>query len=176
MGSGWSIKIWKMQKTKIKPILLSPYKGILKLPIIHCCVSLFLFISYKFNWLPSSFLGFAVLGYYMMFTFLFMYYYKSIKDYKIYLLWLGISLIQFFVYILNKSYKAFKIDERTSLSSLSCLFVFLILYQLFRQISLYTIKQEFIMDTKSRGDEVSSLEIVGSPLIMILSMTSMFIF
>ncbi len=165
-----------MQRKKIKSISTSPYKGILKLPIIHCCVSLFLFISYKFNWLSSSFLGFAILGYYMMFTFLFMYYYKSIKDYKIYLLWLGIGFIQFLVYILNKGNDAFKINGRTCLGSLVCLFVFLILYQLFRQISLYTIKQEFIMDTKSRGDEISSLEIVGSPLIMILSIASIAVF
>ena len=165
-----------MQKTKIQPTPISSYKGILKLPIIHVCVSLFLFMSYEFNWLSSSFLGFAILGYYLMFTFLFMYYYKSIKDYRIYLLWLGIAFVQFLAYILNKGNEAFKIDERTSLGSLSCLFVFLVLYQLFRQISLYTTKQEFIMDTRSRGDEISSLEIVGSPLIMILSMASMFIF
>ena len=116
---------------------------------VHILVSLLLWITYKYEIIPLETVSKAALFYFWMVPGLLLTcYYRQLRSYKVYLLWLITGIIQLVVYFIAKDYPDFQKVNDNNLASLKTLLVMLLSFQFFRQLFKLLTPWELIITIK----------------------------
>src|SRR6185369_11940902 len=100
---------------------------------IYILLSLFFWLVYKQELIAKDILRTLVPFYYFTSAFLLLVgYYRQLRNYKVYILWLVIGAVQFAVYVMVKENPDFMMYRGTNLTSMRMLFIMLLSFQLFR--------------------------------------------
>src|SRR5688572_7275333 len=118
---------------------------------VHVLVSLTFWTIYKFDLIPTKNLKGWISGYYFFVPFAVVgLFFRNLRSFKFYLIWLTISIGQLTVYFMVDGLTEFFYPRGTAFSGLKALFPTLVLFQLFRMILLKTQGRELII-TMRRG-------------------------
>lgn len=120
--------------------------------IIYVFISIIVFVFY--NYVNSTDTNNKMLFYYIFSTifFLYLFSFKSLRNLSSYLIWLGISLIQFLFYLGIKNNPNLEMGNSNAALGLRNVFILLIVFQVLRFVNIKIQKQEFV--APSRGSNV----------------------
>jgi hypothetical protein len=133
-------------------------------------------VIYWFSVVSVGIIGTMVILYSIGLVYFFYFnHYKVLTNTKVYLTWLGVASVQFLIYYGFRSRSDLMSTYGTILTPLRSLFVFLVLYQILRQVSLYFDHKEPVMMSRNEFN-LTSLEYAATLLIFIISLLSCFNF
>lgn len=137
--------------------------------VLHFLIGFILFIAYKFSWIAPTNLGKVILLYSFLLNFLFIFWlHKRLQNWLIYIQWLIVAIFQYAVYIILSQ----DADLIKGLSSVRGLLVFLILYQIFRQMSLHYANSE--LELRGRNSNMDNMvDFVGFYVIFMATIIAM---
>lgn len=142
--------------------------------LVHISVSLVLLALSCSNSVIINTAGKIVMAYAVGLTFFFYFsHYKALANTKTYLLWLAVTIVQLLIYYTSRSRLALIDIDGSWLSPFRSLLVFLVLYQLLRQASLYFNHKEPVLLSRNEFN-LTSLEIAASLPVFLLSLLSCF--
>lgn len=115
------------------------------IPAIHLTIGLFFIMTYRRSLLEIETYKKLLSSYYFMTTFLLpIMYYRQLRDFKIYTIWIVVAIIQVVAYYLTRDNYDFRTFRGTSVDPLKAMLVMLMAFQVIRQLSLAWTKKEFI--------------------------------
>jgi len=132
--------------------------------ITYCAICLILFICYASALLPYNFLIKVASAFFFLSSFLLIFLnHKPLRNGLIYCIWLTVSIAQVGLSIILKGKPEFAASNIIVIGTLRGLFVYLVLYQVFRQCYLLYHKKELELGQKSTD---TSIDILATPVIM----------
>jgi len=147
-----------------------------KFLLAHIVLCLFFYFIYWYSGISVSIIRTMVMLYSIGLVYFFYFnHYKVLTNTKVYLTWLGVAIIQFLIYYKCRSRSDLMSNYGMILTPLRSLFVFLILYQILRQVSLYFNHKEPVMMSRNEFN-LTSLEYAATLPIFIISLLSCFNF
>lgn len=103
--------------------------------VIHVLICIFFWKAYSNQFIDKEKLKTGTMFYFFMTTFLLMAgYYRQLRNYKVYILWLIVGIGQYIVYVATKDNPDFMMFRGSSLTPMRALLFMLLTLQLFRQL------------------------------------------
>jgi len=143
---------------------------------IHLLVGLIFWTTYNLDWTSGTNIKQWVSGYYFLVPFALVgLFFRNLRNFKFYLIWIAIGLIQLIVYYAVKDNPDFQFQRGTAFSGLKALLPTLLVFQVFRLIFFSLRGQEMIVTmrkgrmTMSEEEErrnMTWIEVVFSLLLM----------
>ncbi len=113
---------------------------------IHILICIFFWKAYSNDLIEKETLKTWTMFYFFITTFLLMVaYYRQLRNYKVYILWLLVGIGQFIVYMVTKDNPDFMMFRGSSLTPLRALLIMLVTLQLFRQFYMLLTPWELII-------------------------------
>jgi hypothetical protein len=140
--------------------------------VVHMGIGLFFIMSYFLLYSNIETIKMMILGYYTLFNIFFLFFYHAqLRVRRIFLIWIGIAVIQLFFYFINVHNLMWaKWPFRNVLSTLAGLPVVLALYNVFRRMALQRTGKDLVVGIRTlyKPTAWDFAATVGIPVIVLL--------
>ncbi|MFT5347750.1 MAG: hypothetical protein ACI9M3_000784 [Bacteroidia bacterium] len=133
--------------------------------ILYLLTSVGLYFFFENTEFKKNVLFFYCLGSHF---FLFSFNYKSLRNFKVYLIWVGFALVHLYFYLQLKDVNSLQNFQGHAAQGLASTLILLVLFQVLRYISLKTQGQELVCPSRSLTDFFDNRIITGIDFLLFI--------